>query len=107
VTQGGGVHGDKEAALQRFRKHYKELSDGVKGRSVEVLVSQRVFRRAHTRSIASRLVLENDEFSYSVDDLLPVCEDLNIPLVFGASFSSASRLRRSPQTKLEPPRTPP
>ncbi|KAG0653826.1 hypothetical protein C6P46_002196 [Rhodotorula mucilaginosa] len=60
IIHGGGVHGDKEAALQRFRKHYKELSDGVKG----------------------RLVLENDEFSYSVDDLLPVCEDLNIPLVF-------------------------
>ncbi|KWU41104.1 UV-endonuclease UvdE, partial [Rhodotorula sp. JG-1b] len=60
IIHGGGVHGDKEAALQRFRKHYKELSDGVK----------------------ARLVLENDEFSYSVDDLLPVCEDLNIPLVF-------------------------
>ena len=29
------MHGDKEAALQRFRKHYKELSDGVKARSVE------------------------------------------------------------------------
>ena len=33
------MHGDKEAALQRFRKHYKELSDGVKARSVEVLFS--------------------------------------------------------------------
>ncbi|GAA5880404.1 hypothetical protein JCM3774_006437 [Rhodotorula dairenensis] len=60
IIHGGGVHGDKEAALQRFRTHYKELSDGVK----------------------ARLVLENDEFSYSVDDLLPVCEELNIPLVF-------------------------
>lgn len=39
-----------------------------------------------------RLVLENDEFSYSVDDLLPVCEDLNIPLVFGASFFSGLSL---------------
>lgn len=27
--------------------------------------------------------MENDEFSYSVDDLLPLCEELNIPLVFG------------------------
>lgn len=44
-------------------------------------------RRAKYRPSVSRLVLENDEFSYSVDDLLPVCEDLNIPLVFGASFS--------------------
>lgn len=41
---------------------------------------------ARAKAAILRLVLENDEFSYSVDDLLPVCEDLNIPLVFGASF---------------------
>lgn len=28
-----------------------------------------------------RLVLENDEMGYNVDDLLPICEELNIPLV--------------------------
>ncbi|ODA83494.1 hypothetical protein RJ55_02008 [Drechmeria coniospora] len=55
----GGVYGDKEATLDRFRQNYAKLSDGVK----------------------RRLVLENDDVSYSVHDLLPICEELNIPLV--------------------------
>ncbi|GAA5998629.1 uncharacterized protein JCM10292_007113 [Rhodotorula paludigena] len=60
IIHGGGVFGDKEATLKRFRENYKELSQGVK----------------------NRLVLENDEICYNCDDLLPVCEELNIPLVF-------------------------
>lgn len=55
----GGVFGDKEATLQRFRENYLKLPDGVK----------------------KRLVLENDDVSWSVHDLLPVCEELNIPMV--------------------------
>lgn len=55
----GGVYGDKVATLDRFRENYKKLSDGVK----------------------QRLVLENDDVSWSVHDLLPICEELNIPLV--------------------------
>ena len=55
----GGVFGDKEATLQRFRENYMKLSNAVK----------------------KRLVLENDDVSWSVHDLLPVCEELNIPMV--------------------------
>ncbi|KAL8968046.1 MAG: hypothetical protein Q9183_002651 [Haloplaca sp. 2 TL-2023] len=55
----GGVFGDKEATLDRFRKNYLALPQGVK----------------------DRLVLENDDVSWSVHDLLPVCEELNIPMV--------------------------
>lgn len=55
----GGTFGSKEETLERFRKNYARLSDGIK----------------------ARLVLENDDVSWSVHDLLPVCEDLNIPLV--------------------------
>ncbi len=55
----GGVYGDKQATLDRFRGNYAELSPGVK----------------------ARLVLENDDVSWSVHDLLPVCEELNIPFV--------------------------
>ncbi|KAL7625812.1 hypothetical protein AAE478_005035 [Parahypoxylon ruwenzoriense] len=55
----GGVFGDKEATLDRFRKNYARLTPGVK----------------------ARLVLENDDVSWSVHDLLPICEELNIPLV--------------------------
>ncbi|GAA5834647.1 hypothetical protein JCM9279_007071 [Rhodotorula babjevae] len=60
IIHGGGVFGDKAAALERFKKNYKECSQGVK----------------------NRLVLENDEICYNVDDLLPVCEEMNIPIVF-------------------------
>ncbi|KAL8364944.1 hypothetical protein RB595_003977 [Gaeumannomyces hyphopodioides] len=56
----GGVYGDKAATLDRFRHNYKSLlSDSVK----------------------RRLVLENDDVSWSVHDLLPLCEELNIPMV--------------------------
>lgn len=55
----GGVYGDKGATLDRFRENYQKLSDGVK----------------------RRLVLENDDVAWSVHDLLPVCEELNIPMV--------------------------
>ncbi|KAF2460354.1 UV-endonuclease UvdE-domain-containing protein [Lineolata rhizophorae] len=54
----GGVFGDKEATLARFRDNYSRLS----------------------RSIKNRLVLENDDVSWSVHDLLPACQELNIPL---------------------------
>ena len=55
----GGVFGDKAATLYRFRENYKKLSQGVK----------------------DRLVLENDDVSWSVHELLPLCEELNIPMV--------------------------
>lgn len=55
----GGMFGDKQATLQRFRDNYATLSDGVK----------------------ARLVLENDDVCWHVHDLLPICEELNIPLV--------------------------
>ena len=55
----GGVFGDKAATLDRFRENYVKLPQGVK----------------------NRLVLENDDVSWSVHELLPLCEELNIPLV--------------------------
>ncbi|KAK3985740.1 putative UV-damage endonuclease [Cladorrhinum sp. PSN332] len=55
----GGVYGDKAATLDRFRQNYVKLSTSVK----------------------ARLVLENDDVAWTVHDLLPICEELNIPLV--------------------------
>ncbi|KAI9469943.1 MAG: UV-endonuclease UvdE-domain-containing protein [Benjaminiella poitrasii] len=55
----GGVYGDREAALARFEEEYVKLPEHIK----------------------RRLVLENDEFGYSVSDLLPICQKLQIPLV--------------------------
>ena len=59
VIHMGGTYGDKAAALGRFRHNYASLSPAVK----------------------ARLVLENDDVSWGVHDLLPLCEELDIPLV--------------------------
>lgn len=55
----GGMFGSKQETLQRFRENYAKLSESVK----------------------RRLVLENDDMAWSVHDLLPICEELNIPFV--------------------------
>ncbi|KAF4550143.1 BolA-like protein 3 [Elsinoe fawcettii] len=55
----GGVFGDKAATLDRFRAQYAKLP----------------------QSIKNRLVLENDDVSWCVHELLPICEELNIPFV--------------------------
>ena len=55
----GGVFEGKPETLQRFRDNYARLSQSVK----------------------NRLVLENDDVCWTVHDLLPFCEELNIPFV--------------------------
>jgi UV DNA damage endonuclease len=80
IIHGGGVYGDKEATLARIRETIKEDLP---------------------REVRDRLVLENDEVSpfivvdaslahpfidaqlcYNAADLLPICEELDVPLVF-------------------------
>ncbi|KZT29063.1 UV-endonuclease UvdE [Neolentinus lepideus HHB14362 ss-1] len=61
IIHGGGTYGDKPAALARIKKS----------------VTERL-----PQNVRNRLVLENDEMCYSAEDLLPLCEELNIPLVF-------------------------
>lgn len=56
----GGAYGDKAAALTRLRETIKTLAVPVR----------------------RRLTLENDDISYSPRDLLPVCTEMNIPLVY-------------------------
>ncbi|KAI7170059.1 hypothetical protein D0869_14669 [Hortaea werneckii] len=55
----GGIFDGKGDTLQRFRENYANLSPSIK----------------------NRLVLENDDVCYSVHELLPICEELNIPFV--------------------------
>ncbi|MEM7174867.1 MAG: UV DNA damage repair endonuclease UvsE [Chlamydiota bacterium] len=57
---GGGVYGDKQTALNRFKATYCQLP----------------------QAIQSRLTLENDDKSYTPADLLPLCAQLNIPFVY-------------------------
>lgn len=56
----GGVYGDKPSALKRLTNTIEMLPD----------------------SVRERLTLENDDRSYSPRDLLTVCRNLNIPLVY-------------------------
>ncbi len=56
----GGVYGDKAAALKRLRKCIDRLPDPVR----------------------QRLTLENDDRSYTPSDLIPVCRDMGVPLVY-------------------------
>ncbi len=56
----GGRQGGKASTLQRFQTNFQMLSERVR----------------------SRLTLENDDISYTVKDLLPVCEQVGIPLVY-------------------------
>lgn len=56
----GGVYGNKRAALERFVQNFSRLSDQVK----------------------SRLTVENDDKSYTPQDLLPICNELGIPFVY-------------------------
>ncbi|KIM45281.1 hypothetical protein M413DRAFT_66385 [Hebeloma cylindrosporum] len=60
VIHGGGVYGDKATTLRRLKESINTLPTNVR----------------------NRLVLENDELCYNAEDLLPVCEELDVPLVF-------------------------
>ena len=57
---GGGAYGDKPSALQALRRTIERLPELVR----------------------SRLTLENDDKTYSPADLLPVCADTGVPLVY-------------------------
>lgn len=56
----GGVYGDKNSALQRFSERYKDLHE----------------------SIRQRLVIENDDRSYHIRDVLALGAKLGIPVVY-------------------------
>jgi UV DNA damage endonuclease len=58
----GGVYGDKRSAINRFIERYSSLS----------------------KSLKSKLVIENDDRSYSLEDCLSVHERIKIPILFDA-----------------------
>lgn len=61
IIHGGGTFGDREATLNRIRENYiTRLPQNVK----------------------DRLVLENDEMAWAAEELLPLCKELDIPMVF-------------------------
>lgn len=56
----GGVYGEKEEAVGRFVKNFRALP----------------------QNIQNRLVLENDDKSYSIGDVYKICQTLEAPAVF-------------------------
>ncbi|WP_271811203.1 UV DNA damage repair endonuclease UvsE [Clostridium beijerinckii] len=56
----GGVYNDKEQAINRFADNYKRLNNQVK----------------------ERLVIENDDKSYNINDVLKIGNELHIPVIF-------------------------
>lgn len=79
---GGGAYGDKASALSRFIHNLDRVSARVR----------------------DRLTVENDDTTYTVADLLPVCRSAAIPLVYdvhhhrclpdGLTIEEATRLAR-------------
>lgn len=57
IIHGGGTFGDKTTSLERWKENFNKLPEHIK----------------------QYICLENDEFNYGIMDLLPVCEELNIP----------------------------
>ncbi len=60
IIHGGGTYENKPETLKRWEEEFLTLPQYVK----------------------DRIVLENDEICYNAEELLPMCEKLNIPLVF-------------------------
>lgn len=60
VIHGGGTYGDKEKTKERWCKQFKELPENVQ----------------------KRLVLENCEKNFSIEDCLDVSKKVNVPVVF-------------------------
>lgn len=56
----GGIYNDKKQAIKRFITNYRQLEEAVKG----------------------RLVLENDDKSYTIKDVLEIGRILNAPVIF-------------------------
>ena len=72
----GGVFEGKEETLARFRRNYIKLSDNIKARLV--LENDDAVSSAH---FYSAFDANNPSQAWTVHDLLPICQELNIPLV--------------------------
>ena len=56
----GGVYNDRKAALKRFKERFALLPEYV----------------------TKRMTIENDEFSYNIQEVVELCEDLGVPALF-------------------------
>ncbi len=80
IIHGGGLYGDKEASIQRWMVNYNKLPKRIK----------------------RRLVLENDERSFSIIDCLKVSNQINIPIVFDTHHFECYKLLHPEEVFKEP-----
>lgn len=59
VMHVGGLYKDKKASIKRFKENFIRLPDRIR----------------------NRIILENDDKSYTAADVLDICKDLSIPMV--------------------------
>ena len=59
VIHVGGMYGDKEKAIERFKQNFVKLPDRIR----------------------KRIILENDDKSFTASDVLDICEELHLPMV--------------------------
>ena len=76
IIHGGGTFGDKIQSLSRWKENFLRLP----------------------KEVQQYIALENDEYNYGIMDLLPVCEELNIPFCMDIFHNSISK-DRVPITK--------
>ncbi len=80
VIHGGGIYGDKNSTKRRWCQQFRTLPDNVK----------------------SRIVLENDERSFSITDCLEISEELGIPVIFDSHHFECYRKYHPEETFLDP-----
>ena len=77
VIHGGGIYGNKEEATKRFINNFKRLDENVR----------------------KRLVLENCEKCYNIEDVLYISDQINIPIVFDTHHYSCYNLNKGAKMK--------
>ncbi|KAE9403088.1 UV-endonuclease UvdE [Gymnopus androsaceus JB14] len=80
ILHGGGVYDDKPAAIERIKTTIRDVLP---------------------KNVRDRLVLENDELCYNAEDLLPICEELDVPLVFDYHHDALNPSSIPPATIIE------
>lgn len=60
VLHVGGLYGDKHSSLERFKENFVKLPDRIR----------------------KRIIIENDDKSYTAADVLQLCRELGAPMVF-------------------------
>lgn len=81
VLHGGGVYGDRPAAAERLVRNIRALLDAVR----------------------ESICLEGDERAWSVEQLLPICEEAGVPLIVDTlhhTFNGETSLDQLPWSRI-------